>query len=302
MKKMKGILSLVAALVLVAMGYLNMEDITEIFLSENASENISIEETVAAGEMKVWFLDVGQGDCTIIQTNEGCMMVDAGNNEWGNEVTAFLEEQGIEKLDYLILTHPDADHIGGADDVLETVEVDKVLMPEVENDTMTYEEVVNDIEQFGIEVIYPEVEETYGLGDAEFTILCPDASLISKDDLNGSSVGIKLVHGKNSFVLCGDAEEKSELTMAEYFGESLACDVLKCGHHGSSTATTDEFLQMTDPTWAVISCGEGNSYGHPHAEVLSKLEDADVQILRTDKQGTVEATSDGDNIYWTSDR
>ena len=115
-------------------------------------------------------------------------------------------------------------------------------------------------------------------------MLCPQADGVSENDLNSSSVGIKLVHGENSFV-CAGMEAEAEQEMTAQFGTALECDVLKCGHHGSSTATTPEFLAATDPTWALISCGKDNSYGHPHAEVMAALEDADVQVYRTDQQG-----------------
>lgn len=285
----------VIALVLAAAGYLGMDDL----LALTGGNDTKIAATVASDEMKVTFLDVGQGDCTIVQTKEHNMVIDTGNNNQGEKVVSYLRENGIDTLDYLILTHPDADHIGGGDNVLENVEVEQVLMPDLANDTMTYEEVIEDIETYDVEVIHPEVGESYELGDAEFTVLCPEEELVRESDMNGASVGIKLVHGEKSFVLCGDAEEKSEHAMASRFGKGLECDVLKCGHHGSSTATTDAFLEKTDPAWAVISCGKDNSYGHPHREVLAKLEDSDVQVYRTDELGTITAVSDGAQIRWS---
>ncbi len=258
-------------------------------------KNVTL-STVAEGEMYVTFLDVGQGDCTIIQTEKGNMMIDAGNNSWGETVVDALEERGIEELDYLILTHPDADHIGGADDVLREIQVETILMPDVENDTVTYQEVEALIATEQISVEHPYAGTEYMLGDAVFTVLCPEENGVSANDLNSSSVGIKLVHGENAFVMCGDAEEQPEQAMAKRFGNGLECDVLKCGHHGSSTATTPDFLAAADPTWAVISCGKDNSYGHPHAEVLAALEDADVQVYRTDQQGTITCVSDGKGL------
>lgn len=297
----RSIPTLVIAGVLVVTGYMNLDEFID-FTGISGKSEQRIEATVAEGEMKVTFLDVGQGDCTVVQAGEHNLVMDAGNNNQGDKVVEFLKDNGIEKLDYLILSHPDADHIGGADNVLENMEVEQVIMPDVANDTMTYEEVMEDISEYDVTVVTPEVEISYALGDAEFTILCPEKELVNENDLNGSSVGMKLVHGEKSFVMCGDAEKKSEQAMIERFGESLACDVLKCGHHGSSTATTDEFLEMTDPVWAVISCGKDNSYGHPHWETLAKLEDSDVQVYRTDERGTITAVSDGKNIHWSSER
>ena len=292
-------LSVSAVLViLLATGYLKLEDIR----LPAESDPKEIGTTVSTGEMQVTFLDVGQGDCTIVRTEGHAAVVDTGNNDQGEKVVSYLEDQGIDTLDYLLLTHPDADHIGGGGNVLEGLEVKKVIMPDVENDTKTYDEVAEDIERYQVEVIHPEKGDTFPLGDAEFTILCPEEELESSSDMNGSSVGIKLVHGENSFVMCGDAEERSEEAMVKQFGSELECDVLKCGHHGSSTATSDEFLKKTDPVWAVISCGTDNSYGHPHAEVLDKLEQADTQVYRTDRQGTIVAVSDGSEIAWECEK
>lgn len=287
-------------MVLLATGYLKLED-AAIHLPSGQDKR-AIETTVAAGEMQVTFLDVGQGDCTIVRTEGHAAVVDTGNNDQGEKVVSYLEDQGIDTLDYLILTHPDADHIGGGDNVLEGIEVKKVIMPDVENDTKTYEEVMEDIEKYQVEVVHPREGDSFSLGDAAFTVLCPEEEIGSAEDMNGSSVGIKLVHGDNSFVMCGDAEERSEEAMVEHFGEELECDVLKCGHHGSSTATSDEFLEKTDPVWAVISCGKDNSYGHPHAEVLDKLERADTQVYRTDRQGSIVAVSDGKEITWECEK
>lgn len=287
-------------MVLLATGYLRLED-AAIHLPSGQDKR-AIETTVAAGEMQVTFLDVGQGDCTIVRTEGHAAVVDTGNNDQGEKVVSYLEDQGVDTLDYLILTHPDADHIGGGDNVLEGIEVKKVIMPDVENDTKTYDEVMEDIEKYQVEVVHPREGDSFFLGDAAFTVLCPEEELGSVEDMNGSSVGIKLVHGDNSFVMCGDAEERSEEAMVEHFGEELECDVLKCGHHGSSTATSDEFLEKTDPVWAVISCGKDNSYGHPHAEVLDKLERTDTQVYRTDLQGSIVAVSDGNEITWKCEK
>lgn len=294
-KRLKNMIAAVVAVILAGGG---IYEVGEVLLRQTVE---LMESTVVSGEMQVTFLDVGQGDCTIVQAEEHTMVVDTGNNNQGGVVVDWLLAHGITELDYLVLTHPDADHIGGADDVLRAVTVDTVIMPDVANDTMTYDEVAELIEEQQIPVIFPEVGTQYVLGDAGFTILCPQPEDVSEDNLNGSSVGMKLVHGSNSFVLCGDAEEESEKHMVEAFGASLEADVLKCGHHGSSTATSDAFLKAVNPTWAVISCGVDNSYGHPHQEVLAKLAEDDVQVYRTDQLGTITAVSDGEEIFWSQE-
>lgn len=295
-KNLKGIPAAIVLILALIGGFAEHGNLMERMSGEPAQ---NIADTVATGQMKVTYLDVGQGDCTIIQTEGHNAMIDAGNNHEGKEVVAYLNQQGIDKLDYLILTHPDADHIGGGDDVLENIAVEQVIMPDVANDTMTYEEVVDDIKKKNIPVDHPKVGESFELGDAAFTVLCPEEDLIRENDTNDASVGMKLVHGENSFVMCGDASEKSESAMVKRFGSALECDVLKCGHHGSRTSTCEAFLKATNPTWAVISCGKDNSYGHPHQETLTRLDDDDVQVYRTDQLGTVIATSDGTNISWS---
>lgn len=300
-KRNKGIAAAAALLALLAGGYAGFDELAEA-AGFGFAFGTEFEETIASGDMKVTFLDVGQGDCTVIQTEGHQMVIDTGNNDQGERVVSFLEENGIEKLDYLIFTHPDADHIGCGDHVLEAVEVEKVIMPDLENDTVTYDEVMDELDILQTEIIYPEPGDRFVLGDAEFTVLCPEPELVDEADMNDASVGIRLAHGKNSFVMCGDAEEESEREMVRRYGGGLECDVLKCGHHGSSTATSNGFLKAVNPAWAVISCGRDNSYGHPHREVLSRLEDEDVQIYRTDRMGSVTAFSDGKDITWKCEK
>jgi len=254
-----------------------------------------ITTSVAEGEMKVTYIDIGQGDATLIQTNGAAMLIDTGVYEQKDILMTELSEAGVEELDYLILTHPDADHIGAGDVVIENYDVQNVIMPDLERDTKAYEYAVEAIEKEAVNVINPDVGQEYDLGDARFVIVSPYK--VNENDSNNSSVGIKLVHGDNTFLFTGDAEELEESEMVEG-NLNLECDVLKLGHHGSRTATGDRFLAASDPTWAVISCGVDNQYGFPHSEVVAKLEDDDVQIYRTDTMGTVTAVSDGTIIAW----
>ena len=246
--------------------------------------------------LRVSFLDVGQGDAILVQEGEKAMLIDAGDNEHGERVVAYLKEHGIGKLDYLLLTHPDADHIGGADDVLENLEVSQVLMTEVPNDTKSYRDVLWEFAAEESLIRQPEIGEVYTLEKARFKILAPEKEYLDENDCNDASIGIKLTYGDNSFLMCGDAEEKSESAMVKRFGKELECDVLKCNHHGSYTATSEAFLNAADPSWAVISCGKDNSYGHPHKAVLERLYEADVQVYRTDELGTIIVESDGENL------
>ena len=243
--------------------------------------------------LEIHYLDVGQGDATLILCDGHAMLIDAGDNDQGTAVQSYLESQGVTTLDYVIGTHPDADHIGGLDVVLYKFDCKTVIMPDFEKDTRTYDDVVQTMKQKRYKNTLPEVGTVYELGSAVFTIVAPNGEY--GDNANDYSVGILLQHGENRFLFTGDAEEASEADMLEN-GIDLKADVFKAAHHGSRTANTEEFLQRVEPDYAVISCGEDNSYGHPHGEVMNRLRAMGTSVFRTDEQGTIVAYSDGTQI------
>lgn len=248
------------------------------------------------GTLEVHYIDVGQGDATLIKCGSHAMLIDGGNNNKGTTVQLYLKKQGVESLDYVIGTHPDADHIGGLDVIVYKYNCEKVIMPDYEKDTRTYQELVDVIHDKNMKITYPVVGEQYALGEAEFTIIAPNSNSYG-GNANDYSVAILLEYGKNRFLFTGDAEEASEMEMLSN-GIELSADVYKVAHHGSRSASTQEFLNAVHPKYAVISCGEGNSYGHPHAEVLNRLRSMGVEVFRTDEQGSIIASSDGENITW----
>ena len=249
-----------------------------------------------AGDLTVHFVDIGQGDCMVLTQDDHAMIIDAGDNDKGTLVQSYLEYLGISELDYAILTHPDADHIGGADVVLYKFDCDRVLMPDHSSDTKTYEDVIRVIDDKQIPVEHPVPGDTYTFGNASFTVLSPSKEY---KDNNNNSIVIRLTYGNTTFLMTGDAEEEAEEDMLSS-GLPLSADVLKLGHHGSSSSTSDDFLSAVNPTWAVISCAEGNKYGHPHAETMNKLRAAGISVFRTDEQGTITATTDGTTITWNA--
>lgn len=251
---------------------------------------------VTKGNLEVHFIDVGQGDATLIRQGEHAMLIDAGDNSKGTAVQAYLQSQNIQSLDYVIGTHPDSDHIGGLDVVLYKFEWDTVMMPHLEKDTRTYEDVKKVIQDKNQKVTVPKPGDTYTLGEAEFTIVCPQKADYG-DNSNDYSIGLRLTYGENHFLFTGDAEEASEQDMLAS-GMDLSADVFKAAHHGSDTANTEGFLKSVNPKYVVISCGEGNSYGHPRAAVLNELRQMGAEVYRTDEQGTIVAYSDGKNITW----
>lgn len=244
--------------------------------------------------LTVHFLDVGQGDCILITCGNHAMLIDAGGNSMGTTVELYLKKQNIEKLDYVIGTHPDADHIGGLDVVIYKFECDTIILPDFEKNTATYRDVIDTIDNKGYRITRPEVGKTYNLGQAEFTIVSPVSDDYG-DDANNYSVGIRLVYGDTSFLLAGDAEEEAEEDML-LSGQNLKADVFKASHHGSRTSNTEEFLEAVNPQYAVISCGENNSYGHPHSQTLNTFRAMGIKVFRTDEQGTIIIKSDGKEL------
>lgn len=248
--------------------------------------------------LEVHYLDIGQGDCTLIRQGDHAMLIDAGNNSKGTKVQAYLENQGIDHLDYVIGTHPDADHIGGLDVIIYKFDCGKVMMPDYSKDTQTYDDVIQAAKSKDYQITHPKAGEEYTLGEAEVTVVCPVKDSYGSN-ANDYSIGVRVQFGKNSFLFTGDAEEHSEEDMVSS-GENLKADVYKAAHHGSRTANTEDFLKAVDPQYVVISCGEGNTYGHPHAEVLNRLREMGIQIFRTDDQGTIVAVSDGQTIAFNA--
>ena len=243
----------------------------------------------------IHFIDVGQGDSILIQQKDHSMLVDAGENDQGEVVVSYLKEQGVTRLDYVIGTHPHSDHIGGLVNVIRAFEVGRVFLPPAEHTTATFEDVLDAVEARGLSLTMPQVGDVWELGEASFTILSPNDDY--GDDLNNWSIGIRVEYGENHAVLCGDAEALAEEDICENVPE-LQADILKAGHHGSSTSSSDLFLDRVNPTWAVIQCGKDNSYGHPHQETLEKFQKRGIGVFRTDLEGTIVAASDGESITW----
>ncbi|MCM1064034.1 MAG: MBL fold metallo-hydrolase [Eubacterium sp.] len=251
----------------------------------------------ALSELQVHFIDVGQGDSTLIICENESMLIDAGNNEKGTFIQLYLQKQGIDHLTYVIGTHPDADHIGGLDVILTKFDCGTVIMPEVASDTASCRDVMAAMDYRNYKNTLPQVGDVYVLGDAEFTVIAPNGDY---SDDNNCSVGIKLVHGNNSFLFTGDAGAEAEADILQN-GIEIKADVLHAGHHGSSTSSSQDFVSGVSPSYAVISCGKDNPYGHPHEQTLKTLQENGVQIFRTDEQGSIVAVSDGQSISWNTE-
>ena len=259
------------------------------------TETPTPEPTKEAGEMKVHFLDVGQGLSILVQSDGQTMIYDGGDKSTSSFVVSYLQKQNITTIDYMISSHYDSDHMAGLIGCLNAFDVKNVISSNYEHDSKLYQSFIQTVADKGLPMQHPAVGTEFSFGSGSFQILAP--ATIDPDDSNKNSVAIKLTNGENSFIFTGDAESSSEKAMCES-GIDLSCDVLVPGHHGSATATSWDFLQATVPEYAVISCGKDNQYGHPDKDVMDKLESMDIQVYRTDKQGTIVAVSDGTSITW----
>ena len=249
------------------------------------------------GDMAVHFIDVGQGLAILVQSGGENLLYDGGNRSHADEVVQYLKNQQVETINYMISSHYDEDHLGGLVKCLDNFEVEHVLGSDYVHTSDLFNTFMNTATAHAIIVEYPSVGDTYEFGTGSFTVMAPDG--ISQNS-NDNSVVIRLVNGNNSFMFMGDAEETSEQDMIST-GMNLDCDVLSLGHHGSASSTSWDLLEATSPSWAVISCGLNNSYGHPAAETMGKLSDMDIPVFRTDDQGTVIALSDGNTISWNQE-
>lgn len=246
----------------------------------------------------VTYIDVGQGDSTLLQCDGETMLIDGGLPGAGETVTETLSAQGVTAIDYLVCTHAHADHCGGLDDVVVNFPVKTVYSSVTSSGNGSFTVFAEAAEAAGIKIEVPELDSSFSLGGATVTVLGPREDY---DDVNNQSLILRVDYGETSFLFTGDAEYAAETDLLDA-GCDVRCTVLKAGHHGSSTSTGYRLLYEAEPQYCVISCGADNEYGHPHEETLSRLRDADVTVYRTDESGTVVCTSDGTDVTFTTER
>ena len=288
-KKIRKIISIIIGIIIVLFILLNGDFISNATASvsniNNSNENNNVD-----GSLSVHFIDVGQGDCIYINQGEYNMLIDAGNNEDGEKLVSYLKSLNVNGFDYVIGTHPHEDHIGGMDDIINNFEIENYYMPDKLSTTKTFEDVLDALDAKGLSYNVPKIDDEFKLGDATFKVIY---SGDDTNDINDSSIVLKMTYGDNSFLFTGDATSNVEEII---LNKDIKSDVLKVAHHGSSYSSTTEFLDKVDPKYAIISVGTNNSYNHPASITLQKLSNRDIKVYRTDLDGTIIFTSDGTNL------
>ena len=256
-----------------------------------------IAEALEEGKTVICFIDVGQADSILVMTPKGNMLIDTGTTASQDKLKDFLRDRGVEELEYLLLTHPHDDHIGGADMVLDNFKVKNVIMTKAEDQPELLLPLIDKINANSINVIDGIAGTTFELGGTESTILAPTGELESMST-NNTSIVFRMDIGKRSVLFTGDAEADVEAELIESCRDLIDCDILKLGHHGSKTSSTHAFLEAVSPVFAVSLCGDNNTYAHPEGEIIYKLDIMGIRLLRTDRDGDIVFICDGESLEY----
>ncbi|WP_160685578.1 ComEC/Rec2 family competence protein [Clostridium sp. C2-6-12] len=266
-----------------------------IYIFKLVNKNSNIIYRPETGKMIVYYLDVGQGDCILIQVNKKNLLIDSGPKSDKKKLLDSLSKIAIDKLDYVIATHPHEDHIGNMSKIIDNYKVLNFYSPKVQTTTKTFEEMIDSLKSKSLKInIIKKGIDSIDLGEnTKVTVFSPTKEFY--EDLNNYSPVIKIQYGKTSFLFTGDAQKEVEKELITSH-EDIGADVLKIGHHGSSTSSTKEFLNKVNPSLSVISVGSDNSYNHPNTDTIKRLKENEIRVYRTDIDSTVIITSDGSNI------
>lgn len=284
-----AILIIAVSLIFTCLENLDITDWDEISGKLNVVDGVKTTDS----DFTAYFLDADQSDCTIIVCGGQTLVIDAATANQFENIEANLKALGIENIDYMVITHPHDDHMGSAAEIINMHKVSNIIMPRLSNlnmvTTLAYEELLNTIADRGVNAIAAEPDTEFKVGNAIVQILAP---LKQDKNLNNMSVVLRIIHGENVFLFMGDAEKKVENALMS--GDcDLAADILKAGHHGSNTSSSDKFLKAVSPYAAVISCGEGNRYGHPHPDTIAALQNNNIDTLITMMTGDITVESNG---------
>lgn len=256
----------------------------------------------AKAKLSVHFIDVGQGDAIFVKSDFGNFLVDSG--EYGNarKVLSHIKSYGVHKLDYIFITHYHTDHTGSMGDIIDNIEVDKIVVPDIPEEKLptnkSFEYMLRSIKRKNLQAIVALAGDRFDLGEVKIEVLGP----ISNDlEMNDLSLVLKITCDEISFLLTGDIESKAEVAMVES-GANLKANVLKAPHHGSKTSSTARFMNKVDPEMVVISCGRDKSYGHPHKNVLQRYDRIGSKVLRTDFYGNIIVYTDGKKFEYVLEK
>ena len=285
-KKLNKILNkLIVFLIIAVIGLLGKEKILD--KQEEKTPNTNIVDS----KLEIYFFDVGQADSILIKEKDYTMLIDGGNQSDGENLVKYLQEElNVNDIDILVGTHPHEDHIGGLPNVISSLSIGKIYLPNATTTTKIFEKLLDAIADKEYKITVPKVDEEISINNMNFKVIYTGTD---ESDLNNTSIVLKLEYGKTSYLFTGDATDKTEEKIID---KDIEADVLKIGHHGSSYSSTESFLNKVKPKYAIIQVGNDNKYDHPTKTTLDKLNERNIKIYRTDENGTIKLTSDGTNI------
>lgn len=260
----------------------------------------NIKHTSNNGELEVYFIDVGQGDASLIICENETMLIDGGTSDNSRKIYSFLKEHDIDHLKYIVATHPHEDHVGGLSAALEYAECDEILTAVEESDNYYYQQFISKASEKNVDITVGKDGDSYTLGSATITMLGPTDEL--PDDVNNNSLVFRMDYKDTSFLFTGDAEQLEEQLLLYNHYDELNVDVVKVAHHGSYNSASSAWFKAVKPKYAVVSCGSGNSYGHPHEMTLNYLKEYVDDLYRTDLQGTIHCSTDGYHISFSTEK
>ncbi|KEJ03378.1 hydrolase [Clostridium botulinum A2B7 92] len=265
-----------------------------VFTACSQQSSNAVNTSNKSNELKVHYIDVGQGDSILVQTKDKNILIDAGTRKSSDNLISYLKKQHIKKLDYVIATHPHEDHIGGMPKVIEEFEISNFYAPKKTANTKIFKDMISQLKKKNLKINVAKKGISLDLSNnSSLDFLAPVKD--NYENTNDSSAVVKLTHGNTKFLFTGDAEKTSEKDILNS-NEDLSSNVLKVGHHGSHSSSSKEFLDKINPKIAIISCGKNNDYGHPHKETMKELKKRNIEVYRTDIDGNIVLTSDGENI------
>lgn len=289
--KLVEILTTIIILLVASVLGINIPEIITDNINEQYAE---IMQQEAEGNLMLNMIDVNQADCFLLVQDDEVALIDCGMIITANDVVKYIESLGITKINYVFGTHPHEDHWGGMYEILNNFEIGKIIIPKVKKGEVTsdwYIKTMKKIKQDNYEIEYAKVGQIYNLGDAIIKVIGPISQ--PEENINNYSTVLKVSFGKMDIIMTGDAEKEVEKEILAS-GENIDAEILKVGHHGSSTSTTTKFLEAIDPEYALISTG--NRYGHPNETTMEKLKEREIEVYRTDQNGTVIVTISSNNI------